>query len=183
MEEVIKASNEVIVISAEDTQAITVIDPKTRGVLEQYSDDGNSWVSRGTLCVAPRTGHILGFQNQKTILNLWNMNAKKVQLRISCSEKITATAVSHSELYFAAGSISGFVYVWDTLSGDLIKKYRPHQKKVTAVQFAHDDGLIITAAEDGIVQIYLLSTLLAAESKLRGDLNSKLVNYCFIFNE
>ena len=34
MEEVIKASTEVIAISAEDTQAITVIDPKTRGILE-----------------------------------------------------------------------------------------------------------------------------------------------------
>lgn len=76
---------------------------------------------------------------------------KKVSLRISCSEKITATAVSHSELFFAAGSISGFVYVWDTLSGDLIKKYRPHQKRVSTVQFSFDDGLLVTAADDGIV--------------------------------
>lgn len=57
---------------------------------------------------------------------MWNVNSKKVFLRVSCSEKITATAVSHSELYFAAASITGFVYIWETFSGDLIKKYKAH---------------------------------------------------------
>lgn len=150
MDEVIKPSSEVIVVSMEDNHTVTMVDPKTRGILESYSDE-SSVMSRGTVCVAAKTGHIIGFQSQKTILNIWNFNTKKVFLRVSCSEKITATCVSHSELYFAAASSSGFVYIWETLSGELIRKYKPHAKKVNCISFSYDDGLLITAADDGIV--------------------------------
>lgn len=34
MEEVIKSSNEVLLVTVEDTNSITLIDPKTRGILE-----------------------------------------------------------------------------------------------------------------------------------------------------
>ncbi|KAL4507280.1 hypothetical protein ABPG72_002073 [Tetrahymena utriculariae] len=174
MEEVIKPSSEVILVSVEDMNQITLIDPKTRGILEQYTDE-SSQIAKNTLCVAPKMGHIIGFQNQKTILNMWNINSKKVFLRVSCTEKITATAISNSEFYFAAASITGFVYIWETFSGDLIKKYKAHQKKITCLQFSNDDGLIISAGEDGICQIYLLSSLLASLSKMKLDLNNNKV--------
>lgn len=70
---------------------------------------------------------------------------------MNCVEKITATCVSHSELYFAAAAASGFVYLWETLSGELVRKYKPHEKTVNCISFSFDDGLLITAADDSIV--------------------------------
>lgn len=58
MDEVIKASSEVLLVSIEDQSELTLIDPKTRGVLETYSDDAGSsnWIARNTLSIAPKIG-------------------------------------------------------------------------------------------------------------------------------
>jgi hypothetical protein len=58
MEEVIKASSEVLLVSADEQTDLTLIDPKTRGVLETYTDDAGagSWIARNTLTAAPKLG-------------------------------------------------------------------------------------------------------------------------------
>ena len=100
------------------------------------------------------------------------MDNKKVFLRISCSERLTATAISNSEHIFAAGSASGFIYLWHTFSGNLLKKIRAHQRKISCLLFSPEGGLLITAAEDGISQVYMVAGLIAPNAHFKVDLNN-----------
>ena len=54
MQEIIKPSNQLLLLTVEDSNQITLIDPKTRGVLEQYIDE-SSQILKNTLITAPKS--------------------------------------------------------------------------------------------------------------------------------
>lgn len=82
-EEIIKESNELIVLNSSDGKEIYFIDPKTMGIKETfmvyiihlniYLIKDDSCISENTLVVSEKYGHMIGFQNEKYILNYWNL--------------------------------------------------------------------------------------------------------------
>lgn len=56
------SSSEVIVVSMEDCNTVSMIDPRTHRVIEGYSDEASE-LSSGTMSIAANTGHIIGSTN------------------------------------------------------------------------------------------------------------------------
>ena len=52
------------------------------------------------------------------------MNNKRLLYRIRVPEKLTATTLTTSELYFIGGGLQGNIYIWHTLTGSMIRKFK-----------------------------------------------------------
>lgn len=116
-EDLISETEEILLLNAADNQDIYLIDPKTLGVLETYTDEGIIgsksmvisskygiyfvFIKKYFLCWI---GHIVGFQNEKNVFNLWNINGKKTFAKAGCLEKLACAILSKNELYYIGGS-------------------------------------------------------------------------------
>jgi hypothetical protein len=71
---------------------------------------------------------------------------------------VTAASFSPDGLLTAAGDRFGGLFLWETRSGSEFLSLRGHSKSVTSIAWlAHTDALV-TAGEDGIIQIWDLHT-------------------------
>ncbi|KAJ1678471.1 Pre-rRNA-processing protein ipi3 [Spiromyces aspiralis] len=77
-----------------------------------------------------------------------------------CPERLSCAAASPDGTFVAAGSYEGRVYVWTTGDGVLLRTWEAHYGGVTCVRFA-DDGLgLVTAGQDGVVNVWAMSQAL-----------------------
>lgn len=56
--------------------------------------------------------------------------------------------------------MSGTVYVWDTTSGQLLRSWAAHYKRVTALAVLDDDSMFFSGGEDTLVKAWALADLL-----------------------
>ncbi|KRX00630.1 Quinonprotein alcohol dehydrogenase-like superfamily [Pseudocohnilembus persalinus] len=167
--DIIRTSQDLLLITAQDNQKLTLLDPKTLAPLEQYVDD--SYPIKFTLEISNKFGHILSFQATNQILNIWNLNNKRLLYRIRVPEKLTSTCLTNSELFFIGGGIQGNIYVWHTLTGSLLRKFKGSQKKINKILVSPDDGTLIVGGEDGIINVFKLNEVFCQNNLLFRDTN------------
>ncbi|PIA15857.1 WD40 repeat-like protein [Coemansia reversa NRRL 1564] len=73
-------------------------------------------------------------------------------------EEISCVQVFDGGNYFAAGSRSGRVLVWEIASGRMVGAWDAHYGAVTAL--ASDEGVLVSGGEDAVVHVWLLSQAL-----------------------
>ncbi|GJE90367.1 WD40 repeat domain-containing protein [Phanerochaete sordida] len=67
---------------------------------------------------------------------------------------VDSVAYSHRSDYFATGTASGLVRLWDAKAGEFLAEFRGHEDKVKSVTFTPDDGTLISSSEDGSVRAW-----------------------------
>ncbi len=50
------------------------------------------------------------------------------------------------------------------MTGGLIKKFKANLQKINKVALTFDDGILITVGEEGAINVYLMSNILANKS-------------------
>ncbi|KAJ2793493.1 Pre-rRNA-processing protein ipi3 [Coemansia guatemalensis] len=73
-------------------------------------------------------------------------------------EEIACVQALDSGRYFAAGSRSGRILVWETASGRMVGAWDAHYGAVTAL--ASDVGVLVSGGEDAVVHMWMLSQAL-----------------------
>eukprot|EP01016_Furgasonia_blochmanni_P015749 TRINITY_DN18752_c0_g1_i1.p1 TRINITY_DN18752_c0_g1~~TRINITY_DN18752_c0_g1_i1.p1 ORF type:complete len:184 (+),score=27.32 TRINITY_DN18752_c0_g1_i1:55-606(+) len=124
---------------------------------------------RDRLVAGPKYGHIIGGQKTKTLLSYWRPGQPKTFLRCSVSERLTCMQLSHNENFFFAGSISGLLYVWDTITGELLKRFQAHHKPISKILVSNDDGMIVTVSHDFTLCVWLLCDIVTQNVQYRID--------------
>lgn len=71
--------------------------------------------------------------------------------KIICAEKLCALAWSSRGDFLAAATEKGRLFIWDWASGDLLRTFDAHFKKVTKLCFTADDRYLLSAGEDAVV--------------------------------
>ena len=69
-------------------------------------------------------------------------------------------AASPDGTHFAAGALSGAVYVWEVSTGALARTWNAHFKAVSAVSFAAEGSMLVTAGEDTVVSAWSMASVL-----------------------
>ena len=73
---------------------------------------------------------------------------------------MSVVAASPDGTHFAAGALSGAVYVWEVSTGVLAKTWNAHFKAVSAVSFAAEGSVLVTAGEDTVVSAWSMASVL-----------------------
>jgi len=96
----------------------------------------------------------------KNALDVWGLDKESALHRFFVGEPVSAVAASPDGTHFAAGALSGAVYVWEVSTGALAKTWNAHFKAVSAVSFAAGGSMVITAGEDTVVSAWSMASLL-----------------------
>ncbi|CAG9782288.1 unnamed protein product [Diatraea saccharalis] len=106
--------------------------------------------------------YIAAAEKSKPILHVWPLNSQQtVQgMRFVLPGKASAVSVSIDGLYIVAG-IDEKIFLWQMSSGSLLTIINRHYQKVVLLKFTPDGKFFISAAEDGMVMLWSLTTVSA----------------------
>ena len=96
----------------------------------------------------------------KNALDVWGLDKESALHRFFVGEPVSIVAASPDGTHFAAGALSGAVYVWEVSTGALAKTWNAHFKAVSAVSFAAEGSMLITAGEDTVVSAWSMASVL-----------------------
>lgn len=136
-----------------------VWDPHTGTSLMTYKGGGTaesktlSFIGKDYLAAVERT---------KPILHIWPLNSHQtVQgIRFILPGKASALAITIDGSYCVAG-IDEKIYLWQIASGTLLSIINRHYQKVVVLKFTPDGKYFVSAAEDGMVMVWSLTTVVA----------------------
>jgi WD40 repeat protein len=98
---------------------------------------------------------------------------KEVPLfKCALPEKISSFAVSTSGNYIIGGSMTGKLFVWQTMTGRLLRIQKAHFKGIQHLSFSTDDVFVFSSGEDTVVHQWRLD-LLVDEEKFRNRVEVK----------
>lgn len=108
---------------------------------------------------------IITANSSKPLLHLWPVNSQEqIQgTRFVAPGKVTALAVSPDGNYCVA-AVNETIYVWQICSGNMMAVLTRHYQSVTSIKFIDDGSHFISAGHDGMLLVWKLSSVLAAQS-------------------
>ncbi|GAB4860461.1 hypothetical protein Ancab_035621 [Ancistrocladus abbreviatus] len=112
----------------------------------------------GLLCL--RKQYLVAAQTRKHgshlngVIFFWPLNKPQSPVRSYTMEAIGPISCTRSGTYLAGGAPSGNAYVWEVVSGRLLKNWHAHNKLLKSLAFSNDDSLLVTAADDGVICVW-----------------------------
>lgn len=137
----------------------TVLDPNTGTSLMTYKGGGTAQAN--TLSFIGND-YLAVVQNAKPVLHIWPLNSQQTVQgrRFTLPGKTNTLAISRDGAYIIAG-IDEKIYLWQTSSGKLLTIIKRHYQKVVLLKFTPDGRYFVSAAEDGMVMVWMLITVSA----------------------
>lgn len=134
-------------------------DPHTGANLMSYKGGGTA-VPKTMSFIAK--DYLVTAEKDKPLLHIWPLNSQQtVQgMRFVLPGKANAVAISQDGSYCVAG-IDEKIYLWQITSGNLLTIISRHYQKIVMIKFTSDGKYIISAAEDGMVIVWSLTTIAA----------------------
>ncbi|CCW67248.1 unnamed protein product [Phytomonas sp. Hart1] len=108
-------------------------------------------------------------------------------LRSFTPSPITSCAVTSCGTFMIAGNALGSLFSWSLISGQLLKNFKAHIRKVNCIAISSNNTLVVTASEDSMCKVWALSSLLAgATTEMQPVVSfsghSLSVNSCVFFH-
>ncbi|KAL2613240.1 hypothetical protein R1flu_024932 [Riccia fluitans] len=99
----------------------------------------------------------------------WAWNKNQVACKSYPVEPIVPLASTSEGSYLAGGGLSGQIYLWEVPSGKLLRVWAGHYKAVSCLVFSDDDSLLISGADDGLVNVWPLVRVLDVTEDAHGE--------------
>lgn len=106
--------------------------------------------------------HLLVFQAEKPLLQIWCWKTGQLKAKIPLTEKLTSLTVSNDGIYCVAGTGSGRLSVWELATGRLLREWSAHYKAITALRFTSDDVFLLSGGGDAVLNAWLFGDVVAA---------------------
>ncbi|XP_049878735.1 WD repeat-containing protein 18 [Pectinophora gossypiella] len=137
----------------------SVWDPHTGTSLMSYKGGGTA--QSKTLSFIG-SDYLAAVEKTKPVLHVWPLNSQQtVQgMRFILPGKASAFAFTQDGSFCVAG-IDEKIYLWQVSSGSLLTILNRHYQKVVMLKFTPDGKYFISAAEDGMVMVWSLTTIAA----------------------
>ncbi|XP_051116772.1 uncharacterized protein LOC127241662 isoform X2 [Andrographis paniculata] len=86
-------------------------------------------------------------------LMIWDQNSSP---RCVCDHEdgVTCLLWLSSSRYIATGCLDGDIRVWDSLSGDCVKKFRGHAGPIQSISATADGNFLVSASLDGTSRVF-----------------------------
>ncbi|CAM6106553.1 unnamed protein product [Calypogeia fissa] len=99
----------------------------------------------------------------------WAWHKNQVAFKSYPVEPIVPLACTGEGTYLAGGGLSGRIYLWEVASGKLLRVWSGHYKAVSCLVFSDDDSLLISGADDGLVNVWPLFRVLDIAEEAQGE--------------
>ncbi|KAM7521004.1 hypothetical protein LguiB_019966 [Lonicera macranthoides] len=86
----------------------------------------------------------------------WSWNKPQAEVKSFPAEPINPLVSNSEGTYIIGGGVSGDIFLWEVLTGRLLKKWHAHYRAVTCLVYSDDESLLISGAEDGSVRVWSL---------------------------
>lgn len=103
-----------------------------------------------------RLGRIVSCSGDK--VKIWDIKTGDRLLTLSHLGSVTTMAISPDSGILATGSSDGKIRLWNTQTGDPIRKLRGHSGAVNSLSFGSDGETLISASSDQLIRIWHLAT-------------------------
>ncbi len=94
--------------------------------------------------------YVICAQTDRPCLNIYDLRREEPIYSCSLSEKITCLT-SYAN-FCIGGSESGAIYVWDMITGELVRRCEAHLRSIECI--AIGNGVIVTGGNDTVVNIW-----------------------------
>ncbi|KAF6145760.1 hypothetical protein GIB67_016209 [Kingdonia uniflora] len=89
----------------------------------------------------------------------WSWNRPQPEVKSFPAEPIKALVSNSDGAYIIGGGASGNIFVWEAVSGRLLKMWNAHYRAVTCLVFSEDESVLISGAEDGCVRVWIFDDI------------------------
>jgi WD40 repeat protein len=111
-------------------------------------------------------GAIVQAQEQAAVYSFAS-SMSQPQCKSIVGEVLSALSVSPCGGWLLAGGVSGCVYVWNLVTGELLSILKGHQREVTSVCFDSDGSSIASTSADTTCRVYHSSAAVGVSSSVR----------------
>ncbi|KAI8364741.1 quinon protein alcohol dehydrogenase-like superfamily [Radiomyces spectabilis] len=163
---------EVAVTASNTDSTIYVWDIRSGSTLFSFKQ---SHSPKGGFALVPKrgqaleTGAIITTQTDRAVLNVYGWQRDQVLHKMPTTEKMVSVAASNQGTYAAAATASGRVYLWHLATGNLVRIFEAHYRRITRLAFTSDDQALITASEDATVNVWLMAQLLMVDDEFNDN--------------
>ncbi|CAH1423206.1 unnamed protein product [Lactuca virosa] len=105
------------------------------------------------------------------VIFTWPFSKPRSSLRSYTIEAIGPISSTKDGIYVAGGAISGNLYIWEVISGKLLKTWHAHNSPITCLAFSNDASLLISGSEDGMIVVWPMISLLDDKNLESSDLS------------
>nr|CAG4716527.1 unnamed protein product [Naegleria fowleri] len=112
--------------------------------------------NHGCITFIPEHLYLIASQSDKGRIFIYDIRREQPLFECPVAEKITSL-VSYGVYCFGGGE-NGTVYIWNILSGKLLKIFNAHLKSITAMDVNSD--FLVTGSLDTLIQVWNLADLL-----------------------
>ena len=97
----------------------------------------------------------LNYEVKKKPLEPFNIKQLFLMSNHDPDDKVSAVCSSLTGMHVGVGTMRGKVYFINRFSGELERKFEPHDKKITGI-FIRDQHSIVTSSNDGTIHVQSL---------------------------
>lgn len=134
-------------------------DAKNGNLLANYAQRGE--ISPKTLCLIGED-YIIGAVAKQPLLRVWTVSKmrKEESGKFIVPGVVSALAVSSCGFYCVAG-IKDSIYIWQVITGELLKVISRHYQDVSCLKFTGDDSRVLSGGKDGHVLVWILAEMIS----------------------
>ncbi|OZJ05442.1 hypothetical protein BZG36_01634 [Bifiguratus adelaidae] len=111
-----------------------------------------------------RVGLVMAAQVDKPVVHAYHWLKDQVLVKSTVPEKLSALCASNNGIYCAGGTFSGKIYVWEIASGNLVRAFDAHYKRISVLKFLQDDSALVSGSDDAGVNVWLTGEMLDDDS-------------------
>ncbi|KAI8809165.1 WD40-repeat-containing domain protein [Cladochytrium replicatum] len=93
-------------------------------------------------------------QADRAMIYIYGFRKEQPLLKFVVPEKIVTIEVSNDGTLCAGGTVQGRLYVWEIVTGKLLRVIDAHYKAIRAIRWTNDDLAFVTGSEDSLVNVW-----------------------------
>ena len=93
-------------------------------------------------------------QSGKPAVHIFEYLKEEPRFICPLSEHIVALSSAQNAPFLAGASKSGKLYIWNTISGNLLRIFDAHLKQVNVLAFTQNNSFLISASDDTLIHVW-----------------------------
>jgi WD40 repeat protein len=158
---IVSRAKEMLFVSSQSPDGKTVLmDTETGSVHRMYKSDPSGFIHAPTFNPLQNA---LMLPQDKACLFTYSPTMQQPLQKSFSTERISASSVSPCGTIMVAGSSeTGCMYVWNVVTGELLRLVKAHLRQVTCLSFASDGSTFASASMDSTCRVWSVGSLVSS---------------------